>query len=258
MGTIHEKAALHFRWRVGERDVLVPFLANFDVTYAERKTYRGSELSFMFLQPERTIQDQFGITSEVLLVISDYNSVQPRTMQAIEEALQDTPAKGRVDQTTFFFVTKNEGSKEWVENYSALNPQSRVPIVLTLKEVLSGRADPWFIRQQMSDQLYSRDLFNEQLPLINDLFFFGRDQIVAEFLNSSKLSQNRGLFGLRKTGKTSILFKLRRIDEQVRGLLAKDLRGKSVASLADPYFTLQQAVLDGLFVGFQLEIERFA
>lgn len=213
MGVIHEKAGLHLRWRTAERDLLVPFLANFDVTYAERKTHRGTELSYFFLAPERTIQDQFGITTEVLLVISDYASVQPRTMQAIENLLQEPPAKGRVDQTTFLFVTKNEDSKDWVENYTALNPQSRIPIVITQKDINEGRSNTWLVRQQMSDQMYSRDLFNEQLPLVNDLFFFGRDQTVAEFLNSAKLAQNRGLFGLRKTGKTSVLFKLRRIAE---------------------------------------------
>jgi predicted AAA+ superfamily ATPase len=53
-------------------------------------------------------------------------------------------------------------------------------------------------------------LFDYQLPLDSDLFFFGRDQIVADHLDAIRRSQNRGLFGLRKTGKTSILYKLKR------------------------------------------------
>lgn len=59
-------------------------------------------------------------------------------------------------------------------------------------------------------QLFSRDLFDYTLPLNEDLFFFGRQAIVAEHVDAIRKSENRGIFGLRKTGKTSILFKVLR------------------------------------------------
>jgi len=208
MSIIHDNVMLgHLPRYPAERELLIPFLANFDITYAHRKIFRGTELSIYFLSPDQTIQDQFGITSEILLAISTFATIQPRSMQAIEDVLQEPPARGRVDQTTYFLLTQ--------------------------KEVLSNKNDPWFLRACMSEQLFSRDLFNEQLPLTNDLFFFGRDQTVAEFLNAAKLSQNRGLFGLRKTGKTSVLFKLKRLAE-AEGLLVLyyDCKDPSIRSLS--------------------------
>ena len=41
-------------------------------------------------------------------------------------------------------------------------------------------------------------------------YFFGRDALLHSFMDSVKRGENRGLFGLRKTGKTSFLYKLSR------------------------------------------------
>jgi hypothetical protein len=57
-------------------------------------------------------------------------------------------------------------------------------------------------------------LFNEQLPLTSDLFFVGRNHLVVEYITAIKQNHNRGLFGLRKTGKTSVLFKVARLAER--------------------------------------------
>lgn len=58
--------------------------------------------------------------------------------------------------------------------------------------------------------MYNRDLFDYTLPLDDDLLFFGRKAVIDDFIGAVRKSQNRGLFGLRKTGKTSVLFKLAR------------------------------------------------
>lgn len=214
MGRIaHELVSHHLNRFPKERDLLVAFLANFDVTWAQRHTARNTSFSAYFLKPEQTIVDQFGIEAEILLVLSDFRDLQPRTMQAIDEFLSRPPALGRVDQTTFFVVSPDPQLANWIASYVALNPQSRVTIAITESELRSAK-DSWFIRSALSRQLYSRDLFADQLPLRSDTFFFGRDKVAAELAASAKLCQNRGLFGLRKTGKTSLLFKVQRMLKQ--------------------------------------------
>ncbi len=46
--------------------------------------------------------------------------------------------------------------------------------------------------------------------LKTDLYFFGRGQLVMDIISRHKSGQNTGLFGLRKTGKTSILYEIKR------------------------------------------------
>ncbi len=135
-------------------------------------------------------------------------------MQAADNLMNDSPAKGRVDQTIFFLITYAGNGREWARDYVARNPQSRIPVVFLAHELVQGQDDPWLTRNIIREQLFSRDLFDYQLPLDNDLYFFGRDQIVADHVDAIRRSQNRGLFGLRKTGKTSILFRLKRLIER--------------------------------------------
>jgi len=50
------------------------------------------------------------------------------------------------------------------------------------------------------------------------LYFFGRTDLVHKLVNRHRSSENSGLFGLRKTGKTSIIFGIRRVIEANRGV----------------------------------------
>ena len=198
----------------GEREYLVPFLNGFDITWARRRSTKGTELSVYFLSPETHIKDQFGFEKEILLAISNYSTLQPRVMQAVSRILQEEPAQGRVDPTTFFLITSSPGAEDWVKGYSTENKEPRICVVFDLAEMRKEKNNQWLVRSIITRQLFSRDLFNEQLPLRSDLFFFGRDAIAAELLTSMKQAQNRGLFGLRKTGKTSLLYKVQRLAER--------------------------------------------
>ncbi|WP_407047933.1 hypothetical protein [Methyloraptor flagellatus] len=196
-----------------ERRLLRPFLTCFDITWAKQHRAYNTDLSIYFLSPERFIKEQFGFDQEIILAISHYKSIQPRSIQAIDSAIDSSPAKGRVDQWLFFIITNDPDGVAWITEYRSKNPQSRIPIALQWDEV-SDASDSWYLRNKLAAQLFARDLFDYKLPIDSDLFFFGRDAVVAEFIDATKQSQNRGLFGLRKTGKTSILFKIKRLSER--------------------------------------------
>ena len=245
MGTIkHDVVAHHLLKFPSERDLLIPFLACFDVTWGTRHQSQRVQFSAYFLSPEQTVKDQFGIDTEVLLIMSDFSELQPRTMQAIDSFMKSLPALGRIDSTTVFLVSPDPKLREWVESYVALNPQFRVTIALSHSELNGGKSDTYFIRSSMSEQLFSRDLFNDQLPLRNDTFFFGRTKIAAEFVTAIKTCNNKGLFGLRKTGKTSLLFKVRRM-AQADGarVLYYDCKDPAIRTLGWTDF-LEQIIID--------------
>lgn len=215
MGTIKpEVTTEHLALFPDEAKLLKPFLHGFNVTWARRRNAHNTKLSMYFLKPEETIRQLFGFEHEIALFVSSYPTLEARTMQAVDKLIVEDPAHGRVDQSIFFLVTESPQGREWVSEYVAKNSQARLPVVFAASEVRGAATDEWFARNVIRAQLFSRDLFDYQLPLNNDLFFFGRDQAVADQLDAIRRSQNRGLFGLRKTGKTSLLYKVRRLVER--------------------------------------------
>src|SRR5687768_9544198 len=85
--------------------LLKPFLVGFDITWAKRRKAYNTDLSVYFLKPENFISQMFGFEHEVILYISDFSSIEPRTMQAAESIISDDPARGRVEQSIFFLIT---------------------------------------------------------------------------------------------------------------------------------------------------------
>ena len=191
---------------------LKPFIQNFDVTWASRRRAFGSDLSVYFLKPEPHMERAFGFESEILAVYSTYDELQPRTIQAIEQFISDEPARGRVDTMITFLISEADDPVSWVKQYMTSNPESRLVAAFAAPALRESREEQsWIVRSVLAEQLYQRDLFDHRLPITNDYFFFGREELIFDLYNAFKRSENRGLFGLRKTGKTSVFFKLRRL-----------------------------------------------
>lgn len=196
-----------------EEDVIRPFLQDFDITWARNRRAFGSSLSVYFLKPERHMERAFGFETEIVAVYSKYESLQPRTIQAIDQFVSDEPARGRVDRMTAFLISEMDDPVSWVKQYMTSNPESRLVVGFKADDLRNGKGQARLIRGILANQLYQRDLFNHRLPINSDFFFFGREDLIFDLHNAFKRSENRGLFGLRKTGKTSVFFKLRRLVE---------------------------------------------
>ena len=111
----------------------------------------------------------------------------------------------------YFFVAEAPDVADWFQQYAVENQESRLVIPLYAEDLRQNSNDPWFIRNKMSQFIYGRDLFDFRLPLEHDISFFGRANFVLSLNDSAKRCENRGVFGLRKTGKTSLLYKLERL-----------------------------------------------
>jgi hypothetical protein len=48
------------------------------------------------------------------------------------------------------------------------------------------------------------------------------------------------------------------VDAELAKCLEADLIGRKLSQISEPYFVLQQVVIDGLFVGIQVELDRLA
>lgn len=233
MGHFHEDvAAGHFTAYPDEGVFLRPFLNGFDVTWANRRRAYNTELSVFFLRPENFVSEMFGFTQEVMAVYSPYPTIEPRALQAIEQFLEDSPARGRVEKLIVVLITEAANPAEWIKSYIASHHESRLIVAFNADELKTSLGDAWYVRNVIAGQLFTRDLFDYRLPLEHDTYFFGREDLMLTYRDAISRGENRGLFGLRKTGKTSFLFKLRRFLETESAVVSYyDCKSPSIRKL---------------------------
>ena len=67
-----------------QTNILKAFLYGFDITYAEKKRLNNTIIYAFLLKPEEYITEAFGIDKEIILAYSDYETLQPRSLQAVD------------------------------------------------------------------------------------------------------------------------------------------------------------------------------
>lgn len=227
-----EVRAFHLKEFPAEERLLQPFLGGFDVTWGRRRHGYNTELSVFFLRPEPFMAEMFGFAQELMLVYSPYPRLEPRALQASEQFLEDNPARGRVEKLTLILISEAPNPEEWIKSYVASNQESRVIVAINADELRNSGGDAWYVRNKIADQLFARDLFDYRLPLERDTYFFGRDDLLLDYRDAARRGENRGLFGLRKTGKTSFLFKLGRfLSADGAGAIYYDCKSPSIRQL---------------------------
>jgi len=82
MGIIKEDVKNdHLSFYPAELQSIKPFINGFDITWARRRKAYNTELSIYFLKPERHMEETFGFDCEIMLAVSDFQSLEPRSMQ---------------------------------------------------------------------------------------------------------------------------------------------------------------------------------
>ncbi|MFQ2222110.1 ATP-binding protein [Aeromonas enteropelogenes] len=196
-----------------ERKIINLFLDGFDVMWANKRRSHNTELSIYFLSPLQHYKEAYGFENEILLAYAPYKTMEPRTLQAIEQVLSDSPAKGRVETLNYFLISEDENISSWLDSYVSSKQEARIIVPFSKDEILNSNGDGWYLRNKLNNSFFGRDLFNYSLPLVEDTYFFGRQAETMEYFDAVRRSENKGVFGLRKTGKTSLLFKVKRLCE---------------------------------------------
>lgn len=184
------------------------------LTRIEELCVSGSTVRVVLIKPVDYISHSFNLLREVIVVFSPYNTFEPRALDAIEKMeIQNI----RTEEICSIVVSRDESVSEKVDSFLKSNKESRVIVPFTYAE-LSSAQDQNFFLNRLRKEFYSRDLFDIQNPLKRDLFFFGRREFVSSLANKHLAGENVGLFGLRKTGKTSILYGVMRSLDRKKNL----------------------------------------
>jgi len=168
----------------------------------------SSRYKYFLMKPTSSFQELFNIEREIVVVFSDYSSFEPRTLDAFDRAISNVQEL-RIDKVCSILISKDPNVEIKLRQLLKGDAEYQVIVPFTYEEVILNK-DPYFFKNRFKDHFYSRDLFAFQSPLKRDIYFFGRSDIIHTIVNRHRSNENSGLFGLRKTGKTSIIFGVQR------------------------------------------------
>ena len=177
------------------------------VTRAERIKIANSYYKVILIKPSPAISNSFNLHREVVVAFSPYQEFEPRSIDAIEYLnIQEL----RLEEICSILISNDDDVEKKVNTILKTNEEARVIIPFSYSEILKNKDDSEFFVNKLRTKFYSRDLFGIQDPLKKDLYFFGRRDLIYNLINRHLNSENSGIFGLRKTGKTSILYSIER------------------------------------------------
>jgi hypothetical protein len=147
------------------------------------------------------METTFGLTREVLLLYSPHRDLQIRSYNALPVLLASLPRD--VTPGVALVSTPDPRQAEKLDDWSDLY-FTAIPIpVATMDSDQHSRG----IIRSLEQRLFSRDLYAETAPVTGPAFF-GRQIMLQSLLDDVRSHRVPGLFGLRKSGKTSVLKKL--------------------------------------------------
>ena len=168
------------------------------------------------------LEKRFGLVSEVLILFTPYADLQRRTFNALtdrlrrEVARQQATALGQVrftpDSSVSLLYAPDPRLIEKIESWNADGTGSLVAgIPMESREPAAVRLA---LTNSLNSVLSERDLYQGRNPVTgND--FFGRESMLRALRAALKDGHSIGLFGLRRSGKTSVIqeFKRRNIGQ---------------------------------------------
>lgn len=179
---------------------------NWYITRVSKISLGGGNYGYALIKPVDSIARLFNIYREMLVVFSSYEKFEPRAFDVIDKLnVQEL----RLEEICYIIISRDPDIGNAINKILKSNQESRVLVPFTYEELSSENIDDIFVNR-MRHEFFSRDLFGIQDPLKCDLYFFGRRELVHELVGKHENNENCGIFGLRKTGKTSILFSVER------------------------------------------------
>jgi hypothetical protein len=176
----------------------------FDVNFGN--TY--GQLSFWLADPHPHIQERFGLHQEVLVIYSQHPTTDARVMTAIENITRHPDFKHRVDKVLFLLI--HSGDRTMADELVRTD-RDRIIVPIHIDELSDPHRGNFFLRSLLSKYVGAIDLFGMSSPIKSDNYFFGRNDLVQSLVDRAvERRESSGLFGLRKTGKTSVLFAVQR------------------------------------------------
>lgn len=198
----------HFKGE--EKEIIGKFGKEWYVTNGgeEFKLGAKSKYRYFLIKPINIYQEMFNLEREIVVIFSPYGRFEPRTLDAIDYVIRKHQNL-RLEQICSIIISQDDYIEDHLQEILKSDKESQVVIPFSYSELININ-DSFFIRNRFKKYFYTRDLFAFEGPLKRDLYFFGRNDIINKIVNRHRSNENSGLYGLRKTGKTSLIFGVQR------------------------------------------------
>ncbi|MFD2518218.1 hypothetical protein [Salinimicrobium flavum] len=190
-----------------EQNIIEYFSALFSISFAKSHNFKGAWYNFAFLKPTTELKEKYRFQSEMLLITNSYENFDTRTFDYVDKLMFEY--QNRLDKLCVILISGDKKIKSKITSLAQQNPETRIIIPFSYLDFFKSNPQE-IIKQRLKEFFYGRDLFAFESPLQNDAYFYGRTETVQFFYDKYKSGENSGLFGLRKIGKTSVLYALKR------------------------------------------------
>ena len=140
----------------------------------------SSEYKYIILKPTNIYFDMFNLDKEIIVVFSDYETVQARTFDVFEHIAKKQSSL-RVDKICNILVSADINVEESLADLVKNEPETEIIIPFSYDE-LEKVTESYFFRNRFRRYFYTRDLFAFEAPLKKDLYFFGRNDLIQELI----------------------------------------------------------------------------
>ncbi len=189
----------------------------------------NARMSYFLMKPNTSFAEGFNLDREIVTVFSNYRNFEPRTLDAFDVAAS-RHQNLRVETICRIVVSGDPNVESKLQDLLKSDPESPIVVPFTYEELETCNED--FIKNRFRKHFYSRDLFGFLSPLKRDLYFFGRSDLILDHINRHASGEHSGLFGLRKSGKTSIIYAIeRRLKSQGSRFVSLDCESPSIHQL---------------------------
>jgi len=193
-----------------EEALIKQFSKVFFITFAKAARFKEGNYTFAFGKPSDELTERFHIEREVLILISPYRNFEARVLDFVDKTIFEF--QNRLDKLLIILVSADEKIEDKITNIVLQDQESRIIIPFCYDEFLKTDASK-LIEGKLQKFFFTRDLFSFNSPLRSENYFFGRSEAINYFYDKYRTGENSGLFGLRKIGKTSALYAIRRLLE---------------------------------------------
>lgn len=205
--------------------LLPPFLTSGGSHFAFVKCDESDKkLAHLAIHPGPSIRDQFRISLEIPIVLSLHEVLEPRVLNDFEKLRQ----RPTTDQDIGVLVARDPTAKTMVLD----RREHSYPILVILDTELESVGSASSLHSELQKLLRSANYFEFSKDIRSRDQFFGRLSDITTIINLIKSGQSVGVFGLRKSGKTSLLHQARRALAQIN-ILAPQVQLNRVESASD-------------------------
>ncbi len=175
------------------------------VVYA--KVWSQGRLAALRLKPAEAIARQFGIDLEIPILVATYTGdeeLEPRTLRHLESP----ELRGGIaaEKDIAILVATDPKAVDMVRDRKRFG----YPVIVILTDDLeSGRYRDRTVREELGRLLRSVNHFEFNNEIVEPADFFGRTSDISALTQSVEAGNSIGIFGLRRAGKTSLLYRVR-------------------------------------------------